>query len=639
MADPAVQGIFEIAGRQVKCELSPGLLLTDAAEKAGIVLNVACGGIGTCGGCAVDLVEGTFATARGEEIALDGKPRRVLGCQTVVKQGPFRIRVPQHSIVTADEKVVVDFSHLPPFRLSPSAEKVHLKLAAPTLADQQGDLERILEALAAHGFGKEIQVPLAVLREAPAACRGGEYSITCTLNHQDGRWILTRLQSGDASARLFGLAVDVGTTTVVCSLVDLRAGKIIETASSYNQQVRRASDVASRISYAAAPEKLEELRRLIVDVTINRLIALLVRRASILAADIARVSIAGNTVMMHLLLGIDPAHLGAVPFQPATNIPGSLAAGDMGLELHPATRVELSPSRAAYIGGDVTADMVVASLASTDELTLLVDIGTNAEIVAGNRNRMIAAAAPAGPAFEGQGLSSGVRASAGAIDSVRIDPETLECHYTIIDGAGPVGLCGSAMIEFLAQAHQAGLINSAGRLDVARLRTTCPQRLAMVDLVGGNKAAAYVIVSAEETDDRMRPIIMSEADIAALLQAKGVIFAAIQIVMKHLGHSFADIQRVVLAGGFARHLDLDSVVAIGMLPDIPRQRYWFIGNGSLAGAFLRLVDSSVSETMLHLAEKPQVIELNLDADFQDDYVSAMFLPNLDETLFPSVRPA
>ncbi len=628
---------FELPTTAVRATVPAGALLTEAAEAAGVFLDVACGGKGSCGGCAVDLIAGAFAAADGTPIALGGQPRRVLACRTRVGAGEqaLRVRVPRHSLVTAGEKVVVDFEHLRSWQCAPTVEKRHLQLEPPSLHHAAGDIERIAAGLEAAGFEATVEASLEALRTAPAACEAGKYDVTVTLvKIRPGHWQIVRVEPGDTTGRVYALAIDVGTTTVVCALVDLADGRILDAASSYNQQIRRADDVASRIAYANTPKTLREMERLIVEQTINRQLRLLLTRHELTPADIARVAVGGNTVMAHLLLGVDPQHLGGVPFQPASNLPPSVPASRLGLHVHPDAPVDLIPSAAAYIGGDITADMDLCGLHETDALTLMVDIGTNAEIAVGDRHRVVACAAPAGPAFEGHGLACGMRASDGAIDRITIEPGSLAVEYTVLGGVRPSGICGSGLIDFLGQAFRAGLLTAAGRFD--REAAGACDRLQSVTTADGRELTAFIVAPAEDTDDRVAPVMVTEADIATLLQAKAVIFAGIQIAMKQLGRGFDEIERVYLAGGFARYLDLPNAIALGMLPDIAPQRYTFIGNGSLAGAFLHLVDRQTGPRMRQAALRPEVIELNLDPDFMDAYTMAMFLPHVDRDLFPSV---
>lgn len=628
------KGVFELPARRIACEVAAPCLLTDAALAAGVILNAACGGKGTCGGCAVDVVAGRFADAEGRKITIPrGKARRVRACQSRLLGGEFHIRVPRHSLVEAGEKVVMDFAHAPAFSLRPPVRKEHLRLPAPALRDQRADLERVRDALARRGYQRPILASVYVARAAEAVARAG-YELTATVARDHGAWHIVRLEPGDTTGSLYGAAVDVGTTTVAVALVDLNDGKIADGASSYNQQITRCDDVASRISYAAGAERVEELRRLVAEGTINRLLALLAERHGLAAEDIAHMSVSGNSVMMHLLCGLSPAGIGGVPFAPITNLPGPYRAGQLHLAMNPEALVDLAPAAAAYVGGDITSDTYVCRLHQRPELTVLIDIGTNAEIVVGNRDRSIACAAPAGPAFEGHGLSCGMRAAVGAIDSFELDDPGGEPRFTVIGGTKPAGVCGSGLIDFLAQAFRAGLIGPAGRFadDAAE---NCP-RVGKV-AHGPNELLAYEIVPAGDTDDGIAPILITEKDIAALLQAKGVIFAALQIAMKHFGKGFDEIDRLYLAGGFAKHIDADNAVGIGLLPDIGAERFIFIGNGSLAGAYLALVDENVRKQLPHVAGAPVVIELNLDPDFMDAYTMAMFLPHADPAMFPAAQ--
>ncbi|MDY7010319.1 MAG: ASKHA domain-containing protein [Planctomycetota bacterium] len=614
------QGIIELPDRRIECQSDAPCLLTDMAAGAGVILNVACGGVGTCGGCAVDILAGRFSNLDGGEIAIDtDKARRVLACRTRLMSGDFLIRVPRHSLVSAGEKVVMDFTHTPPGSLRPLARKEYLRLSKPSLQDAQGDLERIIDELRHRGYEGPINSSVQLARAAEQASAAG-YELTVTIVGEGGTWHLIRIEPGDMTSSLYAAAVDVGTTTVVVALVDLVAGEIIDAASGYNQQIIRCDDVAGRITYAGDPDRLEELRKLVVESTVNRLLDLLVRRHGLERADVAHMTVSGNTIMAHLFCGISPMSLGAVPFAPVTNFPGPYRAETLRLAMNGDGLVDIFPSSAGYIGGDVTADMYVCGLTESRELTVIIDIGTNAEIVVGNRDRSIACAAPAGPAFEGSGLTCGMRAAIGAIDTFALEAIDSEPTYTVIGRTKPAGVCGSGLVDLLAQARRTGLISQTGRFtDEAKAK--CP-RIVQAD----DGIPAYEIVLAEKTDDGLKPILITERDIATLLQAKGVIFAALEIAMKHFGAGFEKIEHFYLAGGFARHIDLDNCVATGLLPDIDREKYTFIGNGSLAGAFVALLDEEVRTKLPHVAAAPTVIELNLDKDFQNAYAMAMLLP-------------
>lgn len=628
-----LRGTIELPNRRLECELPGPMLLSDVAVRAGVILNVACGGKGTCGGCTVELIAGKFATTECREILLDGAPRRALACATKLLGGDFVIRVPRHSLVEAGEKVVMDFANTPTFSLRPPVRKEHLQLVAPVLGDARGDIDRILDELARRGYEHRIFASVYVGRQAQLAV-ACNYDLTATLTQDGGHWHVIRLEPGDTTAKLYGSAVDIGTTTVVVALVDLAAGRIVDVASSYNQQIIRCDDVASRISYATNAEKLEELRDLVVEATINRLLGLLADRHGLGREDIAHMTVSGNTVMTHLFCGLSPTGIGGVPFAPITNFPGPYRAGQLHVDMNAEGFVDLAPSAAAYIGGDITSDMYVCGQGHSQELTVMIDIGTNAEIVVGNRDRLIACAAPAGPAFEGHGLSCGMRAAVGAIDAIQIESLRSQPGYSVIGKTRPAGICGSGLIDFVAEAFKVGVISMAGRFTPDAIEK-CPYIRRIQ--VGASEMLAYEVAPAEQTDDGLTPILLSERDIATLLQAKGVIYASLQIAMKHFGKGFDAVERFYLAGGFARHIDLNNAVTMGLLPDIAREKYLFVGNGSLAGAFLCLVDSDVRRQLPQVAAAPRTIELNLDPDFMDAYTMAMFVPHADPGLFPSVK--
>jgi uncharacterized 2Fe-2S/4Fe-4S cluster protein (DUF4445 family) len=611
MTDQAA-ALFELPADRIECRVAVPCLLTEAADAAGVMLNVACGGSGACNGCEVELVAGAFADASGERIDPDGGTRRVLACQTRVVEGDFHVRVPRSSMVEAGEKIVVDFAHVPDTALRPSVRKLHLELTAPTLTDQRGHLERIIDALAHAGCTGPVE---ASLRMTARAGRLDEWAhqVTATVAADGDGWRLIRLQPGDTAGAHYGAAVDVGTTTVVVTLVDLNTGKAVDTASSYNQQITRCDNVASRISYCTDPEAVEELCDLVIE-NVNRLLGVLLRRHRLKAADVAHMTVAGNTVMTHLFCGLDPTSLGGVPFAPVTNFPGPYRAASLNLAINPEAPVDLFPSAAAYVGGDITADAFVCGLRKQTGLTVLVDIGTNAETLVGDPNRLIACAAPAGPAFEGHGLSCGMRAAAGAIDTVRIDALDAAPALTVIGDARPAGVCGSGLIDFLGQAFLAGIVGANGRF-TDRALDACP-RLRRVPN-GDAEMPAYELVGAADSEAGSGAIVITEKDIATVLQAKGVIYSAVQMALKNFGATFDEVDRFYLAGGFARHIDLDNAVAMGLLPDIGREKFVFIGNGSLGGALLALTDSAVHADLPNLAAAPEVIELNLDPDFMD----------------------
>ncbi len=436
--------------------------------------------------------------------------------------------------------------------------------------------------------------------------------------------------AGNGQGPLYGVAVDIGTTTVVAVLVDLHTREVVQKAAMYNQQIGRADDVASRISYASTPEKLRELQQLLVDKTVSPLIDVLCARADISGERVRAVVASGNTVMTHLFYGLSPEGIGSIPFEPVTNIYPSLSAAQMNVPIHPDAAVEAVPSVAGYIGGDLTSGMYVTRLDRRSETTLLVDIGTNGEMILWHDGRITACATAAGPAFEGAGLSCGCRAADGAIERVRID-ERLNIDYSIIGEArAPKGICGSGIVDFIAEGLRAGLINERGRFDVASLR-----EIGRYHAAGSadRPSHAFLLASAEESMTG-EPMYVSEFDISQLLKAKAATFSGMRTLLEHAGLRFEALSAICLAGGFARHLNLDNAVEIGLMPEIPLDRYEIVGNASLAGAVLGLVDAEAIAEYEALIKKPEVIELNLEPTFESNFIDSLALPNMDESLFP-----
>lgn len=633
-----LKGCFDCTDRRVEVELAEACLITEAADAAGLVLNTSCGGGGTCGGCAVDLVEGTFQR-NGETIvvAAGNKPKRVLGCQTRIVSANWQVRVPKRSLVQAGEKIVVDFDLSARFAHRPAVRKVAMRLPAPTLEDSLGDFERITRHLQGLGEFERVRPTLAVLQDLPRVMVEAKYQVTATLAQRDDAWDLVAVEAGDTTGRLYGVAVDLGTTTVVCSLVDLNAGRMVDTASCFNQQIQRGEDVASRIVYSGTPENLKELQRLAVVDSIGRMIRLLCAKNQVRVEEIARTVISGNTVMAHLLLGISPVNIGVSPFAPAARLPGSFRASEIGLAMNPAGLVDVVPAIAGYVGGDIVSGIHVCNVHKSKSSDLLIDIGTNGEIALGTPGGMWACATAAGPAYEGSGISCGMRARSGAIERIRIEPGTFEAHCQVINNSNhngrPSGICGSGLIDFLAEAFRTGLLERTGRI-----RKDLPGRCPRVKQVEfrGNPMLAYVVVPREQTDDGLDDILITEKDIEGLLQAKAAIYVGARLLARNAGLQLEQIDRIWLAGGFARHIDIRNAITIGMLPELPLERFDAVGNTSLAGAFAALVDGQTACQFDRIAAMPHIVELNKDPEFEDEYMYALFLPNLMEERFPGV---
>jgi uncharacterized 2Fe-2S/4Fe-4S cluster protein (DUF4445 family) len=409
-----------------------------------------------------------------------------------------------------------------------------------------------------------------------------------------------------------GAAVDIGTTTVVVMLADLSDGRILGRAAEFNQQLHMGDNVATRIAFCVDPENIIRLQNLVIEETILPMIGKLCRKNSQSPEKIRRIIFSGNTVMSHLALGLSPVSIGRIPFEPLKKIFEPVSAVSIGLTGCSSATVYTVPAVSGYVGGDIVSDIFVSGLWKRPGLNLLVDIGTNGEIVLADNGRMLATATAAGPAFEGAGMAHGMRAAPGAIEHIAFRNGTPE--FSVIGKAKPKGLCGSAIVDFIAAGYEAGLINSMGRM----------------------AASAFEIVPAAESG-RDGAVTVTEADIAELLKAKAAVYAGIKTLLDQTGRTRGELDRIILAGGFAAHLNLKNAVLLGLLPDVPLEKYEIAGNGSLAGAYAALLDDALLEQMIALSENPQVFNLAETKEFESNFIDALAIPNLNEEEFTSCR--
>ncbi|MFA5863133.1 MAG: ASKHA domain-containing protein [Phycisphaerae bacterium] len=626
-----INGEIEYRHGKIKVSLAEGALVTDVVRQAGLILNTSCAGKGVCGGCAVDLLEGVYQHDGQNFIVSGGQPSRIHGCKTRIVEGPFRISIPRRSLVETGERVVADFILKEYTGFDPAIRQMKLTVPKPSLEDARGDFEHICRELREKHQIELSGGSLSAFRRLSWAVREGNYHIKIYLAWIDDRWELLAVEpiKDGLNKDCFGLAVDIGTTTVAVSLVDIAKGKITDTVTCYNQQIQQADDVAARIVYAGTDEGLLQMQRLIIDQTINPLIQMLCKRHHIDCHNIMRMVVSGNTVMWNLFLAIDPTPIGVVPFQPVCRDPGTYRARDLNLAIYPDAPVDIVPSISAYVGGDIVSDIETSRLMKTNQFALMIDIGTNGEIAVSDGKQVLVTACAAGPAFEGLRISHGMRASVGAIEQITLGEKGNKCHCKVIGGGKPVGICGSGLIDFLAQAFRVGLVTNSGRFQ-RQMLDQCP-RLRMVS--GAKFMLEYVVAERDQTEDADHEITVTEKDIETLLQAKAAIFAALNLLIKRTGKTFNDLENIYLAGGFAKYINIENAITIGLLPEIDLHKYVVIGNGSLAGAYLAMIDRNVWQTFRQTIDLPKVVELNLDPNFQDEYTFALFLPNMQEELF------
>ncbi|MFN3740728.1 MAG: ASKHA domain-containing protein, partial [Thermodesulfovibrionales bacterium] len=442
-------------------------------------------------------------------------------------------------------------------------------------------------------------------------------TVTSTTNSLEALFI-----SAQKDTPRYGIAVDIGTTTVVVYLVDLDDGRIIDVGSTYNSQIRYGDDVITRIIYATEKNGLEELRKAVIE-DINTITNSMATRHSINKEDILSAAIAGNTTMSHIFWGLDPASIREEPYIPTVNFFPVWRAGTAGLDINPQAPVYTLPCVASYVGGDIVAGVLASRMHRSPEISLFMDIGTNGEIVVGNNEWLMTAACSAGPCFEGSGIKSGMRATKGAIEQIRFNPSTLEPEFSVIGDARPIGICGSGMIDAMSEMFIKGIIDQKGKF--IRTRTDRIRE--------GEEGLEYVFY--EDTRSNIK-VVLTEPDIENIMRAKAAIYAGVSLLLKEAGLDLNSIEKVYIAGGFGNYLNPKKAILLGMLPDLPVERFVFLGNTSIAGAYLCLLSKRMRQEAEEISQKMTYMELSVSRGFMDEYLSALFLPHTELERFPSV---
>lgn len=620
----------------LQVEIDTGQTILQAAAKAGIALRGACGGKKVCGRCRVRVLKGRVAFTGTEKILPeDAEAGWVLACQAI-PEGGVEVFIPETSRL-AEHRVLLDerrpglLAAVPgegTAELDPLFRRTAVTLPPPTLEDNTDDYGRLVWALKHDQGIDSVTTTRQVLAALPGVLRGASWSVLVELasagSVSEIQGVKPAAAKGTAAC---GLAVDIGTTTVAVELVDLENGSVIGSAGTYNRQAVFGDDVISRIVYGIeADGGLADLQKAIVG-TINGLIAELLQAERLASRDVRAVVCAGNTTMTHLFLGIDPTYIRLEPYVPAANLPPPVRAAEVGLAVCPEAWVHCLPGVASYVGGDITAGVKVNGMAEAEPLTLFLDIGTNGEMVLGNREWMMACACSAGPAFEGSGIACGMRAVAGAIEAVRVLSGGFEVIHRTVGDQKPTGICGSGLIDALSSLHQAGVIDRGGKF---------VQGLDTPRLIKGGEGPEFVVAWAHETGHG-RNIVLTQADIDNLMRAKAAVFAGLRTLLTTVDLEIEAVERVFIAGGFGRFINVRDAVVIGMLPDIPLERYTYIGNSSLKGARLALLSQRVLAEIADIARRITYVELSVGNRFMEEFVSALFLPHTDINLFHSLQ--
>jgi Uncharacterized metal-binding protein len=621
---------FQPSGKTI--EVPRGTDLLEAARQAGVEMDAPCGGKGTCGKCLVSIISGSPQQLK--PLDDEDKGGFVQACTTLAGEGAMVVMVPKQSGYLGG-KFAEEFSDNPgeiPGFSAPSiadslTDKICMTVPQPTAEEWATDIDRVKAGIYQKTALKEIHFPLEVLKTIPQTIRSADGKVTVTLYEEEHTYHVVNLEAGDCSDRHFGIAVDVGTTTIALHLVDLSKSAIIATLTDYNGQVPCGLDVISRINYARRRGGLEELRSRVLE-TINRLLRKAAESRKVDLHEICDAIVSGNTTMMHLLLGIDPEHVRLDPYVPVLLETAVFQAKEVGISINPQGKIYFSPGVGSYVGGDITAGILCTDLSkSVGDVNLFLDIGTNGELAVGNNEFLMACACSAGPAFEGGGIEFGMRAALGAIERVEVDRQSGRSRYWTVGNAAPKGICGSGMISLLAELYFKGMIDSAGKLD----RNMPPENLMIT-----GRQAKYVVVPAQGTEGGSA-ITVSDADIENIVRAKAAIYSACCLMLSQLEIGFNDLAHVYIAGGFGRFLDIEKAITIGLLPDVAREKFVYVGNASLLGSYRLLVSREQRRLQEELSRRITYIDLSADPRYMDHYTAALFLPHTDLERFPSIK--
>jgi len=612
-----------------------GKTIFEGVEEAGLFLNNSCGGRGICGKCKVRIEGGKYLSASNPYLTPDEiKDGFTLACTTRVTDD-LTVTIPPQSQrrkikILDDAAAVTSVLCSSSTKLSPLTERASVDLPPPTIEDSSSDLDRVVRALRRAGhLSTFFRVDLPVIRKLGETLRKNDWRATISLYKDDGVCEIVDLKNTTTSGNGYGVAVDVGTTSVVTYLVNLSDGRVVAAASSQNAQVAHGEDVISRIVCTqSTPGCQEKLHRLIVG-TLEGLLREIVTSAAVAPADIDSISIAGNTTMMHLLLQIDPQYIRREPYLPTATTFSVLRSKDIGLGYCPNAIVHIVPGNTAYVGGDIVAGVLASGMQRDPRTTLFIDVGTNGEIVLGNSDWLMTASCSAGPAFEGGGIRCGMRAEEGAIEHINIDPLTLAPTYEVNGDLPPRGICGSGMIDLLSAMLQADIIDRRGRFK---------ERGANQYVRQSEAGPEYVLVPAEESE-LGEDIVFTQADVDTLMRSKAAIYAGFATMLARVGLTFAQIDRIMIAGGFGRYIKIPQAIAIGMLPDLEESKFQYLGNSAVQGAYQALLCHESRDECNRIAGMMTYLDFSTSQEFMDQYSAALFLPHTNLQLFSSAKNA
>jgi uncharacterized 2Fe-2S/4Fe-4S cluster protein (DUF4445 family) len=623
-------------------QVQDGDTVIRAALEAGVHVNASCGGEGVCGKCRVLIEDGAVEDGISERLSAEDQEKGYrLACRAIVKND-LVVRIPVESAIDAGvlklQAAPRRTAHIREFNFEElkekglfvaPVEKKYLQLPEPTAQDNLPDITRLISYLKAKHDEHRLEVDLSVIRKIPDVMREDDFKVTATLVRpvrKVGKTLLINVQPGDTTRQNYAIAMDIGTTTIYGQLIDLITGDVLAEHGEFNGQISYGEDVISRIVYAEKPGGLEKINAVVFK-TINKILRRIVKASGVDPEDISTITLAGNTTMTQLMLAVNPRSIRRAPYVPAATLYPPLKAADLGMGLVGHVTALVYPAVSSYVGGDIVAGVMGSGIYRSEALTLYLDVGTNAEIVIGNKEWLACAACSAGPAFEGGGLKFGMRAAKGAIEDFSIDPVTLEPMIITIGNVRAKGICGSGLIIMVAVMFEMGIINNLGKfdrdLDTPRIRED-------------NGIFEYVLAWKDETQIG-RDVTLTEIDIENLIRAKGAIYSGCMTLLTEVGLSIADIEHIILAGGFGSYVDLEKAMTIGLLPEMDTAKVTFIGNGSLMGARMSSLTNRIRQDVSEVTKKMTNFELSDTSSYMDNYVAALFLPHTDMNQFPRIK--
>ncbi len=625
-----------------KIKVEEGEILLRAALEAGVHINASCGGAGICGKCRVMIEDGRVEGGINERLSREDIDQGYrLACQSKIV-GDLVVRIPVESEIDAGLLNMAatprKTAHITEMNLDmlkeqglfiPPVEKKYLELPPPSNEDHLPDVTRLVSYLKVKYHEHRLAVDLPVIRKIPDILRENDFKVTATLARpvQEGRKTrIINVEPGNTVDLNYAIAMDIGTTTVYGQLLDLITGEVLAQNGQYNGQISYGEDVITRLIYAENEGGLETLHQVIIK-TVNSVIDKICRRRKIDCEEINAITLAGNTTMTQLLLKVNPSYIRRSPYVPAATLYPPINAVSLGINLGEHVTALVYPAISSYVGGDIVAGVMGSGFYRSEELTLFVDIGTNAEIVIGNKDWLACAACSAGPAFEGGGIEFGMRAAKGAIEDFSIDPITWEPMNMTIGNVRPIGISGSGLISIVATLFEMGVIDSQGKFN----------RNLSTDRIREKNGIWEYVLAYKDLAGIDRDIVLTEIDIDNLIRAKGAIYSGFVTLLSEVGMEIGDLKKIILSGGFGSYVDLEKAMTIGLLPEIDPEKVTFVGNGSLMGAKMSTLTNRIRRDVVDVTRKMTNFELSETQSFMDHYVAALFLPHTDINQFPKLK--